>query len=335
AAELCRVKSEKSGEKNSKAIDEERIRKYKAALKIQSWFRGCRVRVYLRYLNKMAVLMQKCWRGYLRRKYFRETVEVEKYFLKFCLVISNISFLQIQKRWRGYYVRKYIHDFYTLKKYLNGVSLNNILVRGELKEYADMKEKEEEIEALEKKEKEKNYQARRTHYLLSTAQIPGIYNSPRRISPDPMELLLQQSKPLTHKKQEGKELLPQNKPLVLPYSFQGPFRDHAEVLWQRYKPLDPTLRVAESSNSPPAKAKERPRRGEWRHLIHENEFLPFSSHHKNDEKYEPSLHRSGKYGREAYGTKHFRDMYPEKWIADKVIICVLLSFFLFVLPFLI
>ncbi|NWV23748.1 SPT17 protein, partial [Origma solitaria] len=245
---------------------------------------------------------------------------------------------QIQKMWRGYYVRKYIHNFYALKKYLNAVCVKNAFVRSELQEYAEMKKIEDKMKDLEKEEKEKKYQARKTHYLLSTAQIPGIYNSPFRKSPDPMELLLRKAKPLTHRKQQVKEgkgpvvyelydwptckgppafvtalpLLPigRQKP-------QGPFRDPAEVLWQRYKPLEPTLRVAESSNSPPAKAREGTRREEWRNLIHDNEFLPFSSYHKNYEKHEPSLRRSGKYGQEAYGTKHFRDVYPTKWIADK------------------
>lgn len=40
-----------------------------------------------------------------------------------------------------------------------------------------------------------------------SAQIPGIYNSPFRKSPDPMELLLRKSKPLTHKKQQVKSPL--------------------------------------------------------------------------------------------------------------------------------
>jgi len=49
-------------------------------------------------------------------------------------------------------------------------------------------------------------------------------------------------------------------------------------------------------------------------------FLPFSSYHKN-EKYNPSIHRSGKYGQETYGVKHFREVQPKKWVADKVSHC--------------
>uniref|UniRef100_A0A8C3R515 Spermatogenesis associated 17 n=1 Tax=Cyanoderma ruficeps TaxID=181631 RepID=A0A8C3R515_9PASS len=316
-----------------RAIDEDRKTKYKAAVKIQRWFRACRVRAYLRHLSQMAILIQKWWRGYLRRKHFRETVE-------------------IQKIWRGYYVRKYIHNFYALKKYLKAVSVNNELVRIELQEYAEIREKEEKMKDLEKKEKKKKYEARKMHYLLSTEQIPGIYNSPFRKSPEPVELLLRKSKPLTHRKQEVKKpfadelydwptckkppafvtalpLLPADRQKP-----QGPFRDHAEVLRQRYKPLEPTLRVRESMYSTPAKATEATPREEWRSPIHDNEFLPFSSYHKNYEKYEPSLCKSGKYGREAYGTKYFREVYPEKWIADKVSHCENQGFiYFFRLPF--
>uniref|UniRef100_A0A803W8B4 Spermatosis associated 17 n=1 Tax=Ficedula albicollis TaxID=59894 RepID=A0A803W8B4_FICAL len=316
-----------------RAIDEERKTKYKAAVRIQRWFRACRVRAYLRHLSKMAILIQKWWRGYLRRKYFREIVE-RAYFIK-KLEFYNEMAVRIQKMWRGYYVRKYIHNFSALKRYLEAVSLNNEFVRSELQEYAEMKENEEKMKDLEKKEEEEKYQARKMHYLLSTAQIPGIYNSPLRKSPDPMELLLRKSKPLTHRKQKmGSSLADElycwptcEKPPAFVTTLpllpaprqkpQGPFRDPGEVLRQRYKPLEPTLRVRESMNSPPAKAREATGREEWRSPIHDNKFLPFSSYHKNAEKYEPSICNSGKYGREAYGTKYFREVNPKKWIADK------------------
>nr|XP_030124997.3 spermatogenesis-associated protein 17 isoform X1 [Taeniopygia guttata] len=317
----------------NRAIDEDRKRKYKAAVKIQRWFRACRVQVCLRHLTKMVILIQKWWRGYLRRKHFREIVE-RAYFIK-KLKFYNEMAVRIQKTWRGYYVRKYIHNFYALKKYLKAVSMNNEFVRHELQEYTEMKENEEKMKDLEKKDKEKKYQARKMHYLLSTKQIPGIYNSPLRKSPDPMELLLQKSKPLTHRKQPVKSPFADElygwptckEPPAFVTSLpllhadrrkpQGPFRDPAEVLRQRYKPLEPTLRARESMYSAPGKAREPTRREEWRNPIHDNEFLPFSSYHKNYEKYEPSLFKSDKYGQEAYGTKYFREVYPKKWIADK------------------
>ncbi|NWR69377.1 SPT17 protein, partial [Centropus unirufus] len=240
----------------------------------------------------------------------------------------------IQKRWRGYYVRKYIHNYYALKKYLEAISINNEAVRNELQKYAEMKENEEKRKDLEKREKEKKYQARKTHYLLSTEQIAGIYNSPFRKSPDPRELLLRESKPLSHRKQKIRSpftselydwptckrppafFRAQPLPNIGKQKPQGPFRDTAEVLHQRYKPLEPTLRVAASINSPLEKAREEMRREERSKCIHDNEFLPFSSFHKN-EKYSPSIHTSGKYCREPYGMKHFREVYPKKWVAGK------------------
>ncbi|KAM9608811.1 spermatogenesis-associated protein 17 [Morphnus guianensis] len=280
-AALARLQARLSGLREeyfrrNRCVDEDRKIEYKAAVKIQSWFRGCRVRAYLRYLNKMVIFIQKWWRGYRSRRYFRKMVETAYFIMK--MNFYNEMAVRIQKRWRGYYVRKYIHNYYALKKYLEAISVNNEIVRNELQEYTEMKENEEKRKDLEKKEKEKKYQARKMHYLLSTEQ--------------------------------------------------GPFRDTAEVLRQRYKPLEPTLRVAASINSPLEKAREEMKREEWRNRIHDNEFLPFSSYHKN-EKYDPSIHRSGKYGQETYGVKHFREVQPKKWVADKDFQTVLPSIVLF------
>ncbi|XP_010560458.1 PREDICTED: spermatogenesis-associated protein 17 [Haliaeetus leucocephalus] len=340
----CRYQREQLIPETTSSADEDRKIEYKAAVKIQSWFRGCRVRAYLRYLNKMVIFIQKWWRGYRSRRYFRKMVETAYFIMK--MNFYNEMAVRIQKRWRGYYVRKYIHNYYALKKYLEAISVTNEIVRNELQEYTEMKENEEKRKDLEKKEKEKKYQARKMHYLLSTEQIAGIYNSPFRKSPDPMELLLRKSKPLSHRQQQMKspfayELYDwptckrpptfstaQPLPPIGRQKPQGPFRDTAEVLQQRYKPLEPTLRVAASINSPLEKAREEMKREEWRNCIHDNEFLPFSSYHKN-EKYDPSIHRSGKYGQETYGVKHFREVQPKKWVADKDFQTVLPSIVLF------
>ena len=52
-------------------------REYCAAMKIQSWFRGERVRAYLRYLHECATLIQKCYRGHLGRKLYRRRLKVQ------------------------------------------------------------------------------------------------------------------------------------------------------------------------------------------------------------------------------------------------------------------
>ncbi|KAF6274791.1 spermatogenesis associated 17 [Rhinolophus ferrumequinum] len=324
-------------------VDVFRKKEHDAAVKIQSWFRGCQIRSYIRYLQRIVVVIQKWWRGYLARKHYQLIVKLAYYTMK--MNIYNAMAVRIQRRWRGYRIRKYCFNYFYLKEYLRAVSETNDTIREALEEFADMKEREEKKAELEREEKKRDYQARKMHYLLSTKQIPGIYNSPFRKEPDPWELRLQKAKPLTHRRYQVKptrsvqlsswlactsarsfprsEFLPpiDRKPC------QGPFRDIAEVLKQRYKPLEPTLRSEEPINELKA-AREDLRRQEWTKNIHDNMFLPFSSYHKN-KTYIPSMHSSSKYGPNSLGRQCFRDENPKKWICDKDFQTVLPAFDLF------
>ncbi|XP_054514962.1 spermatogenesis-associated protein 17 isoform X7 [Pan troglodytes] len=294
-------------------VDPFRKKENDAAVKIQSWFRGCQVRAYIRHLNRIVTIIQKWWRSFLGRKQYQLTV-------------------QIQRRWRGYRVRKYLFNYYYLKEYLKVVSETNDAIRKALEEFAEMKEREEKKANLEREEKKRDYQARKMHYLLSTKQIPGIYNSPFRKEPDPWELQLQKAKPLTHRRPKVKQKdstsltdwlactstrsFPRSEilPPINRKQCQGPFRDITEVLEQRYRPLEPTLRVAEPIDELKL-AREELRREEWLQNVNDNMFLPFSSYHKN-EKYIPSMHLSSKYGPVSY-KEQFRSENPKKWICNK------------------
>ncbi|KAM9612618.1 spermatogenesis-associated protein 17 [Trichechus inunguis] len=323
--------------------DEFRKQENDAAVKIQSWFRGCKVRAYIRYLHKKVTVIQKWWRGYLGRQQYQLTVKIAYYTMK--MNLYNAMAVRIQRRWRGYRIRKYCFNYYYLKEYLRAVSETNDAIREALEEFAEMKEREEKKTVLEREEKKRDHQARKMHYLLSTKQIPGIYNSPFRKEPDPWELRLRKAKPLTHRRAEvtqkccinlgdwlactSSRSFPRSEilPPINRKQCQGPFRDITEVLQQRYKPLEPTLRVAEPI-SESKDAREAFKREEWARNINDNMFLPFSSYHK-DEKYTPSMHSSSKYGADSYGHKHFRDENPKKWINVKGFQTVLPSFDLF------
>ncbi|XP_047696749.1 spermatogenesis-associated protein 17 [Prionailurus viverrinus] len=325
------------------AVDVFRKKEYDAAVKIQSWFRGCRIRAYLRYLHRAATVIQKCWRGYLGRQHYQLIVKLE--FCTMKMNLYNAMAVRIQKRWRGYRIRKYCFNYFYLKEYLKAVSETNDAVREALEEFAEMKEREEKKADLEREEKKRDYQARKMHYLLSTKQIPGIYNSPFRKDPDPWELRLQKAKPLISQRPKVKQKrdvnissrlactsarsLPQSEilPPIDRKQCQGPFRDITEVLEQRYKPLEPTLWMAEPINELKM-AREELRKQEWMRNINDNMFLPFSSYHKN-KKYIPLMHSSSKYGPNSYGSQHFRDENPKKWICDKDFQTVLPSFDLF------
>ncbi|XP_017381796.1 spermatogenesis-associated protein 17 isoform X1 [Cebus imitator] len=323
-------------------VDPFRNKENDAAVKIQSWFRGCQVRAYIRHLHRIVTIIQKWWRGFLGRKQYQLTVQVAYYTMM--MNLYNAMAVRIQRRWRGYRVRKYLFNYYYLKEYLRVVSETNDAIRKALEEFAEMKEREEKKANLEREEKKRDYQARKMHYLLSTKQIPGIYNSPFRKEPDPWELQLQKAKPLTHQRPKVKQKystsltdwlactsarsFPRSEilPPINRKKCQGPFRDITEVLEQRYKPLEPTLRVAEPIDELKL-AREDLRRKEWLRNVNDNMFLPFSSYHKN-KKYIPSMHLSSKYSPISH-KEQFRSENPKKWICDKDFQTVLPSFELF------
>ncbi|XP_070240598.1 spermatogenesis-associated protein 17 isoform X1 [Bos mutus] len=272
-------------------VDIFRKKENDAAIKIQSWFRGCQVRAYIRYLHRVATIIQKRWRGYLGRQQYQVIVKLAYYTMK--MNLYNAMAVRIQRRWRGYKIRKYCFNYYYLKEYLKAVSETSDAIREALEEFAEMKEREEKKADLEREEKERDYQARKMHYLLSTKQIPGIYNSPFRKDPDPWELRLQKAKPLTHRRPEVKrkrsiclsDWLACTSARSFPRSgilppidrkrCQGPFRDISEVLEQRYKPLEPTLRVAEPIDGL-TEARAQLQKQEWARNVNDSfcHFLP-------------------------------------------------------------
>ena len=49
---------------------------YRAAVRIQSWFRGCRVRAYLAHLHACAGIIERNFRGHMGREEYRKRLEV-------------------------------------------------------------------------------------------------------------------------------------------------------------------------------------------------------------------------------------------------------------------
>ncbi|XP_010640803.1 spermatogenesis-associated protein 17 isoform X2 [Fukomys damarensis] len=312
-------------------VDAFRKKENCAAVKIQSWFRGCQVRAYIRHLHRVAIIIQKWWRGYLSRKLYQLKVEVAYYTMK--MDLYNAMAVRIQSRWRAHKVRKYCFNYFYYKQYLRAVSEANETIREILQEYAESQESEEKKAKLEREEKRREEDTRKTHYLLSTKQIPGIYNSPFRKEPDPWELRLQKAKPLVPRRRRVQqehcpELTawlactsvrsfprPDGLPPITTKPCQGPFRNINEVLEQRYKPLEPTLRAAQPVDEL-KRAREEFRRQERVRNISDKMFLPFSSHHKK-ENYMPSLLSSSKYNPGSCRKQDFRSENPRRWVCDK------------------
>ncbi|XP_043991463.1 spermatogenesis-associated protein 17 [Gambusia affinis] len=167
-----------------------RKKETQAAIRIQCWFRACRVRTYIRHLNKKAIIIQKAWRGFAARAHVRQMVKAAYFTMK--MNFYNDMAVRIQKTWRGFYYRTYIHYFYARKRYLQQILMKNELLRKELDEIEKAQTREKEYLEATKEQKMKAYQAYRLHHLISTKQVPGVFNSPYRQDPEEMELLLRQ-----------------------------------------------------------------------------------------------------------------------------------------------
>ncbi|KAI1895695.1 hypothetical protein AGOR_G00108890 [Albula goreensis] len=312
--------------KRNRIAEEHRNKENFAAIKIQSWFRGCQVRAYLRHLHRNAIIIQKIWRAFTAKACFRQMLKTAYFMMK--MNFFNEMAVRIQRRWRGYYVWKYVHNYHARRQYLEGLMRKNEQVRRDLEEFGELQRRAREQAVMEREERERFTQAQKMHYLLSTHQNPGVYNSPFRDRPSEMELRMRNVRPLLVKtvpqmkrSVQGQHDLSspgaspnlcatQPLPPIPSRKPQGPFREAAEVQRQRYRPLEPTLRVATSITAL-EEAREDLRRKDWTGHISAQPFQPFSNVRKN-RRYEGMLHTCTAYDQVAYGSKHFREENLEK-----------------------
>ncbi|RDD39838.1 Spermatogenesis-associated protein 17 [Trichoplax sp. H2] len=281
---------------------------YRAVVVIQSWYRGVRVKALIKHLHQAASIIQRCFRAFRARKTYRIKLKeaVTKMEWKYYYNMATI----IQKTWRGYWTRKYEFNYYARKKYLEGLALKNEFVRHRLEEVG--RKLKEEVEQNQKNEEQKELyeNASRLHYLVSTHQIPGVYNSPFNRYPNQMENHLREVKMASLRSQsytQKNNLSNGGNIVVLPplqtTKQQGPFRSPENVVTQRNKEINLSLR-AETAYTSADDTRRYMKQLEKRMRIQDKPFQPFS--HRTIP-YEPTLHGSTSYGRIAYGTDHFRE----------------------------
>jgi hypothetical protein len=156
-----------------KEAEENRVKEYNAAVCIQSCFRGYMSRNRLTHLRDAATRMQKLYRGWLDRKKFRAKVLTE--YRSRCLNTYNNAATCIQRHWKGYYSRKTRHNYYARRAYLRAVQEQHDIIA----ERQEMQRVMDEAKKLEQKRlaKEQRYRDlnNRTHHLISTTHIQGVY----------------------------------------------------------------------------------------------------------------------------------------------------------------
>nr|CAH8875092.1 unnamed protein product [Trichobilharzia regenti] len=309
--------------------DTHRLSEYNAAVKIQAWFRGIRIRCYLKFINKCTIVIQKTWRGYLGRKHYR--LVLSEAVVRFRRNKFSTAAAKIQSAWKGYLTRKYVFNFYSRKVYLSALVDVGEFVKSQLSEY------EKEMKQLKVNEKEENERkrilnwAKSHHFLISTYCQPGIYQQSDKVPSDKEKLLLSVRQELIKENKKiprtvgstgisassssskndsscltGKQI---NKPVKV----KGPFRNPEEVKKWINTPLNLSLRVTTDYFSL-EKAQQSWKSEEWRNRLHDDKFhagvvpsLP----------YERLLWSESVYGPIPYGTKHFRKSEEESALNSK------------------
>ncbi|KAI0208012.1 Spermatogenesis-associated protein 17 [Lamellibrachia satsuma] len=292
--------------------DEHAIGDYCAARNIQSWFRSLRVRSYIKYLNRQAVQIQRRWRGLVGRAYFVQCLLKKVELLQMGLYHGCAT--TIQTVWRGHSVRVRVLDFYKRNKYLKALTVANAIARQKLAEYREFLDAKEDEERRAREAAALAVHLRKTHYLVSTSQVPGVYNSPYRERPTEMETRLKAVETKICKRKKKKpEDPPRNLP-PLPQKQMGPFLEPWEVQRQRYRPPRPSLR-AQSDFYSVEKARKQMKLDDWMATIGNDRMEIRRT--RPPPYVEDITTRGNTFATRGYGIDRFRDEFPEKFLAGK------------------
>ena len=147
-----------------------------AAIVFQKYARRliCRKRFLL--LKSQALEVQKALRGYLARANHQKDLAEQNDNLMTQFYNYHVSI--IQKHWQGYRCRKNIMDYQANKRWLEITQKKNEETLIEMKELAA--KKQYELERKNEEEQKNNFYkiASNLHHLISTKEIPGVYNTP-------------------------------------------------------------------------------------------------------------------------------------------------------------
>mmetsp|Transcript_97 Transcript_97/g.207 ORF Transcript_97/g.207 Transcript_97/m.207 type:complete len:443 (+) Transcript_97:157-1485(+) len=154
--------------------DENSALENSSANKLQRLFRGWRTRVNIYEKNLAAREVERVFRGHAARLICHR-MRKEKATSRELAQYQYYA-LQLQKSFRGYYSRKYRQNHHLRKKYLENVKCAGERVRQSMEAYADQIRQDEEDKEFRAKEDNFKELTENLHHLVSTNQIPGVYN---------------------------------------------------------------------------------------------------------------------------------------------------------------
>ena len=181
-----------------------------AAIVFQKYARRliCRKRFLL--LKSQTLEVQKALRGYLARANHRRDVAEQNDNLMMQFYKYHVSI--IQKHWQGYRCRKNIMDYHANKKWLEMTKKKNEETLNEMKELAARRQYDLDLKNEEEQKNNFYKIASNLHHLISTKEIPGVYNTPQL--PPELKPQVYNADIEEHLKSVFKKSLKKNKPLL-------------------------------------------------------------------------------------------------------------------------
>ena len=256
--------------------DTDRVREYRAAVQLQSWVRGYRVRDQFRRLHSQAVVIQRHWRGYLGRRYYRRLLQET-------VLQAQADFYRrqatlIQKTWRGFRSRLYVFNFAEWRGYLNFVADQNDHLRVQCK--LECRRLSDERKTVCSSEIIQQKTLIKTHHMISTKMIAGVYNSPYHRDKSGIEKHLANIRFPVYPSKKSKTK-PQDKSDDTTGSdaskVQGPFLPAGELRRRLCLPRCQSLRTSEPFENTEAAVREQRRLAKV-HCVTEQPFRPPTAH---------------------------------------------------------
>ncbi|XP_043200020.1 spermatogenesis-associated protein 17-like [Amphibalanus amphitrite] len=257
--------------------DTDRAREYRAAVRLQSWVRGYRIRDRLRRLHQLAAVIQRHWRGYLGRRYYRRLLQ--ETVLRAQADYYRRQATLIQKTWRGFRSRLFVFNFAEWKGYLNFVADQNDELRVQCA--LECRRLSEERKTVCSSEILQQKTLIKTHHMISTKTIPGVYNSPYHRERIGIEKHLASIRfpvrPTKKPKTKPEDKVEDDKSAWGASKLQGPFLPPLELRRRLSRRPCQSLRTAEPFENTEAAVRDQRRLAKV-HCVSEQPFRPPTAH---------------------------------------------------------
>lgn len=149
---------------------------HQSCINIQRLFRGQYIRIVIAVKRAACIVVQRVFRGFQGRRVAAAAKQQLVAFQE--LAVYHYHCAVVQRTFRGYYSRRYLHDFSARRKYITAIKVRGDELRATLAQHHANLVRADEERAEDEARAEFEKVTQNLHHLVSTAAVPGVYNSP-------------------------------------------------------------------------------------------------------------------------------------------------------------